>query len=138
MFTFQGKIYSDPYHYLYGTVGGVNFVAFQAPAGAKGLGEREMKFPIEAIISGKLVKWEGGLLAACPEAMTYSSIKTQIIKSRYSNDDQIAIILNKDNSEEDILAFNRMQSWRNMATDIAKSAINITDIEFEELREEPL
>lgn len=39
---------------------------------------------------------------------TYGDYKRDIIKKRYSNDDQIAIILNKDGSDEDLLRYNRM------------------------------
>jgi hypothetical protein len=38
---------------------------------------------------------------------------------RYSNDDQIAIILNKDESEKDKISYNRMQMWRRFADDLA-------------------
>lgn len=39
---------------------------------------------------------------------TYGDYKKSIITSRYSNDDQIAIILNKDDSEEDKQRYDRM------------------------------
>ena len=46
---------------------------------------------------------------------SYAYIKTFIIKLHYSNDDQLAIILN-----DDEVAYNKMQSWREYATKIAK------------------
>lgn len=45
--------------------------------------------------------------------------KTAIIKSRYSNDDQIALILNKDDSEEGHMLFEKMQEWRSWASRLA-------------------
>ena len=39
---------------------------------------------------------------------TYGDYKSRIIKKRYSNDDQIAIMLNKDNSEEDLIIYQKM------------------------------
>jgi len=54
---------------------------------------------------------------------TYADYKTNIIKGRYSNDDQIAIILNKDNSEEDLKRFNKMQEWREWASTLANLII---------------
>lgn len=38
--------------------------------------------------------------------------KAKIIKSMFTNDEQIAIILNKDNSQEDKAMFDLMQGWR--------------------------
>jgi len=54
-----------------------------------------------------------------PGIRTYADAKKYIVSKRYSNDDQIAIILNKDNSEEDALAFQKMQEWRDWASVVA-------------------
>lgn len=51
--------------------------------------------------------------------MSYAAIKTFIIKLHYSNDDQIAIILN--NNEEKM---REMQEWREFASLIAKKYSN--------------
>ena len=40
---------------------------------------------------------------------SYGDLKSMLVKIRYSNDDQIAIIINKDNSEEGNLKFQQMQ-----------------------------
>lgn len=50
----------------------------------------------------------------------YGDYKRDIIKKRYSNDDQIAIILNKDDSEEDAIRYERMMEWRVFASEFAK------------------
>lgn len=46
---------------------------------------------------------------------SYADIKTFIIKLHYSNDEQIAIMLNNDEDK-----YNEMQQWREFATNIAK------------------
>lgn len=51
--------------------------------------------------------------------MTYAAIKTFIIKLHYSNDDQIAIMLNND--EEKMI---KMQEWREYASLTAKKYSN--------------
>lgn len=56
---------------------------------------------------------------------TYGDWKTIIVKWRYSNDDQIAIMLNKDESEEDLEKYNRMQSWREWASTLSEAIINL-------------
>lgn len=54
--------------------------------------------------------------------MSYAAIKTFIIKLHYSNDDQIAIMLNNeiDMSGEATERYREMQEWREYATTIAK------------------
>lgn len=39
----------------------------------------------------------------------YGKLKSRFINKQFTNDDQLAIILNKDDSEEDLLLFNKMQ-----------------------------
>ena len=38
--------------------------------------------------------------------------KSKFVNKQFTNDDQIAIMLNKDDSEEDLLLFDKMQEWR--------------------------
>lgn len=56
---------------------------------------------------------------------TYADWKKHFIGLRYSNDDQIAIILNKDDSPEDVLRFNRMQDWRQWSAQLASKILEI-------------
>lgn len=55
----------------------------------------------------------------------YKDWKKKWINKQFTNDDQIAIILNKDCSEEDLLLFNKMQEWRNWASIVAKNIITL-------------
>ena len=56
-----------------------------------------------------------------PFNASYADIKTAIIKLKYSNDDQIALMLNyQDDSEKYYEAYNEMQDWRNKASELAK------------------
>jgi hypothetical protein len=58
---------------------------------------------------------------------TYSDYKRSIITSRYSNDDQIAIILNKEDSDLDLIKYNRMMKWREFASVLANKIINLSN-----------
>lgn len=69
-------------------------------------------------VSDKFIKIDN-ILIANQKGFTYADWKKYIIKWRYSNDDQIAIILNKDNSEEDKMLFDKMQEWRDWAGQLA-------------------
>ena len=48
------------------------------------------------------------------------NIKKTLITSIWSNDDQIAIILNKDNDSDDNVLYNKMQEWREWSGAFAK------------------
>lgn len=62
---------------------------------------------------------------ANPGIRFYADAKKYIIQRRYSNDAQIAIILNKDDSEEDQLAYQKMQEWREWASIFAKKIMDV-------------
>ena len=55
--------------------------------------------------------------------ISYGDLKSMLIKIRYSNDDQIAIVINRDDSEEDNLKFQQMQEWRSWCASLAKEII---------------
>ena len=56
----------------------------------------------------------------------YGDYKKAIIQKKYSNDDQIAIILNKDSGlEEDLFAYQKMQEWREWASTVAKKIMEV-------------
>lgn len=59
----------------------------------------------------------------------YGDWKKHIINLRYTNDDQIAIILNKDSGdEEDLFRYNKMQEWREWAGQLAHKILEILNI----------
>lgn len=71
-------------------------------------------------IQGNIIYIGSVIIGQYDPKKTYGDYKTSIIKGRYSNDDQIAIMLNKDNSEEDLEKYNRMQAWREWAAKLAR------------------
>ena len=59
----------------------------------------------------------------------YGDYKKAIIQKKYSNDDQIAIILNKDSGlEEDLFAYQKMQEWREWASIVAKKIMEVVQV----------
>ena len=58
----------------------------------------------------------------------YGQWKANIIKKRYSNDDQIAILLNKDDSAEDKMRYDKMQEWREYASALAKKFVELNEL----------
>ena len=85
---------------------------------------------ITEINEGRLYVY--GMDMGAPETMDYKGIKAAIIKVKYSNDDQIAIILNREDSQEDEARYQEMQRWREFAAGVAKivvQAIQTNDIQ---------
>ena len=85
--------------------------------------EEEINSPLDIEIKDGLIFYQNGKLACAPEKMDYANIKTKIIKLRYSNDDQLALMLNKDNSEEDTVLYDKMQEWREWSGRFAKEVM---------------
>lgn len=120
MYIDKNIVYSDPWKYL--KCG--NSIGFQFPESDEIM---EYDLIIDDInIVGNMAYYNSGTLAQqIINNGSYGDYKSAIIKKRYSNDDQIAIILNKEDSDEDMIRYNRMMQWRDFAASLAKKIINI-------------
>lgn len=78
----------------------------------------------EPTISGQFLIM-GEIRTILPDDMTYGNLKKKFIEWHYSNDDQIAIILNKDNDDSCKTDYDRMQEWRDWAGTLANKILNI-------------
>lgn len=117
MFTINNTIYADAGNILIGD----NKVGYQFIGKESEFKEQKIKYD-DINIKGSFIKYDNGrLLELIPRQPSYGYFKSCIIKKRYSNDDQIAILLNKDSSEEDLLKYNKMQEWRDWASILAKA-----------------
>ena len=64
-------------------------------------------------VEGNFLLYSNGLvLERNYPNLTYEEQKARIVKRLFSNDDQIAIMLNKGRSEQDDLVFEKMQEYR--------------------------
>lgn len=89
---------------------------------------QEVKTNIEDMHkSGSLLLWSSNKIAQrIFKNGGYGDYKKAIIQKKYSNDDQIAIILNKDTGlEEDLFAYRKMQEWREWASTVAKKIMDV-------------
>ena len=117
MFTINNTIYADAGNILIGD----NKVGYQFIGKESEFKEQKIKYD-DINIKGSFIKYDNDrLLELIPRQPSYGYFKSCIIKKRYSNDDQIAILLNKDSSEEDLLKYNKMQEWRDWAGILAKA-----------------
>ena len=115
MYTDKNITYSDAGKYLIYK----NQIGFQFSSS-----EDIMEYDVnldDLYIKGNTAYYNRGTLAQnIIKNGSYGDYKSAIIKKRYSNDDQIAIILNKDDSDEDLIRYDRMMQWREFAAELAK------------------
>lgn len=77
-------------------------------------------------IEGQFLVYSDGLIREIYNPnLTYEQLKAKYVKRLFSNDDQIAIMLNKDRSEEDAELFGKMQEWRDWCGVLAKKVISM-------------
>lgn len=124
MYKVKDMLYAKGFCYL--KKKDANMVALSVVGNAEDWLEVEMILPLEVVVNGDYATWQNGLFAQnIKNKQTYDELKQSIIKSRYSIDDQIAIILNKEKGEEFMEAFTCMQDWRNFASALATSIIKV-------------
>lgn len=122
MYIERNIIYADPGKYLKYNKG----YAFQVPA-QNDVQEYELSLD-DIYIEGSFVYFNNKkFIQYVDPKWTYSDYKRSIITSRYSNDDQIAIILNKEDSDLDLIKYNRMMKWREFASVLANKIINLSN-----------
>lgn len=113
MYTLKDFTYAEAGKFLHGE----RARGFGVPTSFGPFTEREIDLSNLTVTDGFVtfdsVRW------ANPGIHSYADAKEFIIKKRYSNDAQIAIMLNKENSAEDELAYDKMQDWRDWASTVA-------------------
>lgn len=77
-------------------------------------------------IEGQFLVYSDGLIREIYNPnMTYEQLKAKYVKRLFSNDDQIAIMLNKDRSAEDAELFDKMQEYRDWCGVLAKKVAGL-------------
>jgi hypothetical protein len=122
MYTIGNKTYADAGYYLKRG----SSIAYSLENNEDAI--QEIAATLEDMhISGSVLLWSDNNLAQMIlQNGTYADYKKAIIRKKYNNDDQIAIILNKDSgSAEDVMAYTKMQEWREWASLVAHKIMTI-------------
>lgn len=120
MYTFKDKIYADAGKYLKCR----NSIGFQFSSDWE-VTEHDLMID-DMFVSDDVLKYNNRLFAQkVLDSNDYSSYKTAFIHKLFDNDSQIAIILNKDDSEEDTMIYNKMQEWREYSGVIANKMVEV-------------
>lgn len=118
MYIDRDIVYADANKYLVCN----NKVGFELPID-ENIVEKTLNIN-DLFIDGKFARYNNGeFIQKLNPSWTYGDYKRDIIKKRYSNDDQIAIILNKDDSSKDVIRYKKMMEWRVFASNLANKII---------------
>lgn len=117
MYKIKGIVYADA-----GKVLNINNTKTYSAPETEGIAEEIVDIE-SAKINKKWIDYSG--LRCMNHKYDYGQWKAAIIKWRYSNDDQIAILLNKDDSAEDKMRYVKMQEWRDYAGLLAKKFVSL-------------
>lgn len=125
MFTKGNKVYAEVGNYLRHKT--KRIIGLTIVGNIEDYEEVPLNEPLDIVVEKDMFYFNNRMFACKPEVMNYAGIKTKLITSRYSNDDQMALILNHGKSEEDTELFNKMQEWRDWAGAIAKLVLQIQE-----------
>ena len=126
MYQRNNKYYADAFKYLHSEK--MNAVALMVNNPE---GWQEIPFPdnFTVLVQDRLDEkgntigydafFHGRLFLIQLDSTDYNSVKSAVIRRRYSLEEQTAIILNKDKNEEKLKEYNDMQAWRDFAAVLA-------------------
>lgn len=119
MFKIKDTVYADAGYILHGI----------AKKGYQFKGETsefiEKKISLDNMHVNNNLVFYGEVVQKLPEKIDYPTLKADMVKKRYSIDDQVAIMLNVENSKEDKLRYTKMQEWREWSEKVAKKILEV-------------
>ena len=115
MYQIRNKVYSEAGYILVG----LNKKGYQFEGQPSDFTEEKISLD-NMKLNGEFVTYGNGIIQHIGSNPDYSKLKADMVKRRYSNDDQIAILLNGD---EDAMI--RMQEWRNWSAEVSKKIIEV-------------
>lgn len=122
MFKIKDTVYADAGYILHGiTKKGYQFKGETSEFIEKKISLDNMRVNNNLVFYGEIVQ-------KLPEKIDYPTLKADMVKKRYSIDDQVAIMLNIENSKEDKLRYTKMQEWREWSEKVAKKILEVMGI----------
>lgn len=132
MFTKNDKIYADAFKYLYNSkMNAVALVADNTDGWQELPLDTNLNIELEALkdekgnVTGYRAYFANRLFIMHLTALDYASVKAAVVQRRYSMNDQMAIILNREESVDRQIEYLKMQEWREFAATFAKEIQNI-------------
>lgn len=123
MFTKKDIVYAEVGNYLKHST--LNMVGMSLRGDTSDFTELPLNNPVDLSRDDKFVYFQNGLFRWSPPEWNKDSIKAYLVKTRYSLDDQMALLLNKDESKERMEAYNKMLEWRIFASKMADEILKL-------------
>lgn len=123
MFIKKDTVYAEIGNYLKHNT--LNMVGMSLKGSIKDFIELPLNNPLDLSRDDNFVYFQNGLFRWSPPEWDKDSIKTYLVKIRYSLDDQIALLLNKDVDKERMEAYNKMLEWRTFASKMADEILKL-------------
>ena len=124
MYKVRNKVYADAGCILIGE----NKIGYSFLGELKEFSEERIILDDMRIEGNFLVYSNGRIRELYNPNATYEQLKAKYVKYLFDNDAQIAIMLNRDNSEADSELFGKMQEWREWAGVLAKKVSQIKTV----------
>lgn len=121
MYKIRNKVYADAGSILIGK----NKRGYVFPGEVKDFSEEAISLDDMKVEGQFLVYSKGRIRELYNPSATYEQLKAKYVKRLFSNDDQIAIMLNKDKSAADAELFDKMQEWRDWCGVLAKKVASL-------------
>lgn len=121
MYKVRDKVYADAGKILIGN----NKIGYIFQGELSEFSEEDIILDDMKIVGNYISYSNGRVFESYDRNATYESLKTKYIKRYFSNDDQIAIMLNKEDSEEDSMLFIKMQQYREWCSILAKKVLSL-------------
>lgn len=121
MYKIRNKVYADAGKILIGN----NKIGYVFQGELSEFSEEDIILDDMKIVGNYISYSNGRILESYDRNATYESLKTKYIKRYFSNDDQIAIMLNKGASEKDDFLFYKMQEYREWCGTLSKKILSI-------------
>lgn len=121
MYKVRDKVYADAGKILIGK----NKIGYIFKGELSDFTEEEVIISDMKLDGNFLIYSNGMVVEMYDKKATYEALKAKYVKRLFSNDDQIAIMLNHGRSEDDDMLFEKMQEWREWCGVLAKKVMTI-------------
>lgn len=124
MYKVRNKVYTDAGYILIGN----RRVGYSFEGELSEFKQEKIVINDMKVVGNLLVYSKGRIKEAYDTSATYEQLKAKYVKRLFSNDDQIAIMLNRGRSPEDDVLYDKMQEWRDWCGVLAKKVVGLKDI----------
>ena len=122
MYTIRGYVYADAGRILIGK----NKIGYKLKGELDDFTESEINIDDMTMESGMFIYDSGRIREIARTNLSYAELKAHLVKTMFTNDDQIAIILNRYDSESDSILYDKMQQYRSWCSKLAKKMMEVS------------